>query len=92
MTSAPSLCEGYEIRELSDDEFTSYWDAHAEKIFDDDSQIFRVFDFLTDQEKAKARVLRGLIGTPYQLRLGFSITANSQVGRPAIKNRQRPIT
>jgi GNAT superfamily N-acetyltransferase len=71
MTSAPLLSEGYEIRELSDDEFTSYWDAHAEKIFDDDSQIFRVFDFLTEQEKAKVRVLRSLMGTPYQLRLGL---------------------
>lgn len=65
------LAEGYEIREMTHEEFSPLWDKHAEAIFDDNSQIFRVYDWLTDQEKEKAKALRGFMGTPFQLRLGL---------------------
>lgn len=71
MKNKTILSEGYEIRELADDEFMSHWREHAPKIFDDDSQIFRVFEFLSEEEKAKARALREFMGQPYQLRLGL---------------------
>lgn len=66
-----SLPEGYEIREMSHEEFVPLWEKHASAIFDDNSQIFRVYDWLSEQEKEKTKVLRGFMGTPYQLRLGL---------------------
>jgi len=65
------LPEGYEIREMTGEEFGPLWREHAPKIFDDSSQIFRVFDFLSDTEKTKAKELQGYMGSPYQLRLGL---------------------
>lgn len=61
----------YEIREMTGDEFGPLWREHAPKIFDDNSQIFRVYDFLSDDEKSKAKQLQGNMGSPYQLRLGL---------------------
>lgn len=64
------LPDGYEIRELSGEEFAPLWNEYAPKIFDDNSQIFRVYQFLSDEEKAKAKDLQGFLGSQYQLRLG----------------------
>lgn len=66
-----NLPKGYEIKELSHEEFGPLWDKHASTIFDDNSQIFRVYDWLSDQEKELSKVLRGFMGNPYQLRLGL---------------------
>lgn len=63
----------YEIREMSQEEFLPIWNLHAEKIFDDHSQIFRVFDWLDHQEKEKAKDLRKFIAEAYQLRLGVFV-------------------
>lgn len=71
MKSEQTLPDGYEIRELNDDEFMSHWRENAPKIFDDESQIFRVFEFLSDEEKAKNRELRESMGKPYLLSLGL---------------------
>ena len=63
------LPEYYSIREMTDEEFSPLWDKHAESIFDDNSQIFRVWNFLTEEEKNKAKLLSR--GTPYRLNLGL---------------------
>ena len=38
------LPQGYEIRQMTDDQFDPLWDLHASKIFDENSQIFRPFN------------------------------------------------
>lgn len=53
-----TLPKGYEIREISGEDFTRLWNDHAPKIFDNNSQIFRAFDFLTEDEKAKSKSLQ----------------------------------
>lgn len=63
-----TLPNDFEIREISQEEFTPFWNQHAEKIFDDNSQIFRVYDWLSEQEKQKAKELRTFIGEAFQLR------------------------
>ena len=61
---------GYEIRELSPEEFAPLWKKHASGIFDDNSQIFRHYDFLSDEEKEETKKLQAYLGNQYQLRLG----------------------
>lgn len=71
-----SLPDGYTIREMSHEEFVLLWDKYAESIFDDNSQIFRVQDWLSDQEKESIKTLRSFMGTPFQLRLGVFYNNN----------------
>lgn len=65
------LPQGYEIREMTQEEFAPLWKKHAEEIFDNQSQIFRVYEWLSEPEKEKAKELQSLLGRPYQLRLGL---------------------
>lgn len=65
------LPEGYEIKEMTQQEFAPLWDRHAETIFDDNSQVFRLHDWLTEQENENNKILDGFMGTPFQLRLGL---------------------
>jgi predicted N-acetyltransferase YhbS len=51
-------------------EFEPLWDKHAPSIFDDNSQVFRVFQFLSEQERSQSKELREGMGTFYSLRLG----------------------
>jgi hypothetical protein len=62
---------GYEIRDLSSEEFVPLWKEHASRIFDDESQVFRVYESLTEEEQAKAKELQTNMGQPFQLRLGL---------------------
>lgn len=71
MNIEASLSTNYEIRELTHEEFMPHWEEHASRIFDEESQIFRVFEFLSEEEKSKTRDLRTRMGEPYQLRLGL---------------------
>ena len=65
------LPEDYEIRELNDAEFDPLWQAHAPQIFDENAQIFRVWQWLDDSERAKAALLKERLGKPYALNLGL---------------------
>jgi len=65
------LPDDYQIRELSDAEFDPLWRAEAPKIFDENSQIFRVWQWLDEDERAKAALLRERLGKPYALNLGL---------------------
>ncbi len=66
-----TLSSGYEIRELSAEEFGPLWREHAPKFFDDKSQIFRLMDALNEEEKGKVKTLQARLGSPLQLRLGL---------------------
>lgn len=65
-----TLPDGYEIKELSHEEFSPLWDKHAVEIFDDNSQIFRLYTWLSDDEREKADELAKNMGRFYKLRLG----------------------
>jgi ribosomal protein S18 acetylase RimI-like enzyme len=71
MTNMVTLPSGYEIRSLSEEEFKPLWDAHAPKIFDEASQIFRLYRFLSEQEKEKTKTLGVAFGKVYELNLGM---------------------
>lgn len=66
-----SLPENYSIKKMSRKEFFPLWKEHASRIFDDHSQIFRVFESLTNQDKEKESELRQLMGEPFTLQLGL---------------------
>lgn len=65
------LPDGYFFEEMSPEEFGPLWKFHAEKIFDENSQIFRVMAHLSDPEKEKIQILGKNLGEPFVLRLGL---------------------
>lgn len=65
------LPEGYYFEELPPEEFGPLWRHHAPKIFDENSQIFRVMEHISDAEKEKIAELGQDLGKPYVLRLGI---------------------
>lgn len=65
------LPAGYEIRQLSDEEFKKHWEQQATKIFDQNSQIFRLHSYLNEEEKTKAGILGSILGTAFHLNLGL---------------------
>ena len=71
MVASNNLPPGFELRELANKEFGPLWKAHAPNIFDENSQIFRLYRFLSDGEKAKASVLGKRLGDPYHLNLAL---------------------
>lgn len=69
MVADVKLPSGYEIRELSAEEFEPLWTKHSEKIFSENCQIFRFFRFLSDEQKARFRELGQAFASPYALNL-----------------------
>jgi ribosomal protein S18 acetylase RimI-like enzyme len=65
------LPPGYEIREMTKEEFQPLWQKHSAPIFHEDGQIFSLWDALSDEEKAKGKQLGENMGKPWQLRLGL---------------------
>ena len=70
MSSSTGLPEGYEIRSLSESEFTPLYNQHAETIFED-SQIFRFHRFLSEEEKLKFKDLAQVFKGGYELNLAL---------------------
>lgn len=60
---------GYEIRTLSNKEFNPLWENYAPTIFDNKSQIFRLYKYLSNEEKDKVTTLKNQMGTPIHLNL-----------------------
>lgn len=52
------LPENYEIRELETEPFREIWEPACREVFDDQQQIFRLPQYLTDEEKTKSKALR----------------------------------
>lgn len=63
------LPDGYEIRELSHEEFDPLWQYHGQKIFLDQSPILRLTEVYDADELLLARELNKQISAPYRLRL-----------------------
>ncbi len=60
---------GYEIHTLSNKEFNPLWENYAPTIFDNKSQIFRLYKYLSNDEKDKVSTLKNQMGTPIHLNL-----------------------
>jgi len=65
------LGSGYSIRAMSKEEFDPPFQKHAARIFDENSQIFRVRDALGDDERARLKALGTHCGNPLEFRLGL---------------------
>lgn len=65
------LPEGYYFEEMSPEEFHPLWRHHGEKIFDQNSQIFRAAAYFSEEEKTKIHTLGESLGQPYVMRLGL---------------------
>lgn len=66
-----SLPSGYEIREMTGEEFEPLWRMHGTKIFDDNSQMYSPAEHLSQDERSKAKVLSALVENRFRLRLGL---------------------
>ena len=65
-----TLFDGYEIREMSQEEFDPHFRPLVKKIFGDDTQSFRAQSTITRRDEPKVAALRANMGTPHVLRLG----------------------
>lgn len=65
------LPAGYEIREMSGEEFQPLWREHSASIFQEDGQIFNLYECLSEDEKNLRKSLREQMGKPFSLRLGL---------------------
>lgn len=61
----------YEIREIPDEEFIKYWTEYGKKIFEDESQIFRLRNALSVKELEKWDNLKLNLGSPIRINLGL---------------------
>jgi ribosomal protein S18 acetylase RimI-like enzyme len=69
-TGAPgALPEGYEIRELPQEEFSALWQKHAPAIFDDGSHLLRLDGILSGQDQARSSELGATLGQRWRVNL-----------------------
>jgi GNAT superfamily N-acetyltransferase len=71
MNETKFLPKDYEIRILSQDEFQPLWQAHAPKIFENDSQSFFIRDYFNDVERERAKALSQVFAQRYLLNLSL---------------------
>ena len=64
------LSDGYEIREMSKEDFLPLFQPLAEKIFSQDTQTFHAGRTITRRDQPKVDKLRANLGEPHRLRLG----------------------
>ena len=64
------LSDGYEIREMSKEDFQPLFQPLAEKIFSQDTQTFHAGRTITRRDQPKVDKLRANLGEPHRLRLG----------------------
>lgn len=62
--------DDYQIRSMPADQFGPLFEKHSSKIFDDETLVFRLRDALSDEERARLKVLSSNMGEPILLRLG----------------------
>lgn len=65
------LPAGYEIRELSADEFQPLWVANSPRVFDDHSPIAHWRNVLSEAERERMKALAANMGKPFCVRLGL---------------------
>ena len=65
-----NLPAGYGIRTMTPEEFDPLFRHHTQRVFDDETQVFRMRETLTETEREKLQGLAGGMGKPFELRLG----------------------
>ncbi len=66
-----SLSNGFELRELSEEEFTPIFEKYAPLYFSNIHQTFMLRDILNEVEKEKLKRLKENMGSPYHLRIAI---------------------
>jgi len=62
--------DSYSIRSMTEEEFDPLFQKYTKEFFDDDTQVFRLRDALTEDERARLKKLSANMGEPFVLRLG----------------------
>jgi ribosomal protein S18 acetylase RimI-like enzyme len=65
-----ALKNGYELRLMQREEFNLLYHQYCEQLFDDVTQVFRLEENLSDDEKEKLKKLNINMGQPFILRIG----------------------
>ena len=65
-----TLFDGYEIREMSQEDFRPHFQPLVKKIFGEGTQSFQVGPTITRRDAAKVEALKANQGNPHVLRLG----------------------
>lgn len=60
----------YEIKEIPSDIFDKLWLTHSRKFFEEESQIFRLRNHLSEQDKENSERLKQELGNPIRINLG----------------------
>lgn len=60
----------YHIRSMTNEEFNPLFQKYTQLFFDDATQVFRLRDSFSDQEREKAKKLSANMGQPFELQLG----------------------
>jgi hypothetical protein len=66
-----TLPEGYEIRQLSREDFTPLWQLHSKSFFEDQYLMVQMSDFSSQEEKDASARLKARLGDAYRLNLGL---------------------
>ncbi len=64
------LQDDYRIQSMSPEEFRPLFEKYSKEFFDDDSQVFRLRDALSEAERERMKTLNLNMGEPFTLRLG----------------------
>lgn len=75
-----TLPQGYQIREMNEQEFTSLMQKSSKEVFGESYLTFRLPDTFTEEERQKNIQLKANMGTPYTLRLGVLHESDGFVG------------
>lgn len=62
--------DNYEIRELPSDKFGELWVEHGKRFFEDELQIFRLRNALSEDELENIEILKSRLGEPLRINLG----------------------
>lgn len=62
--------QDYLIKEMSQEDFSPLYQKNAKELFESNSQILRMHEIMSNQEKEKLQLLKENIGDLFSLRLG----------------------
>ena len=60
----------YQIRSMTKEEFDPLFQKYTKLFFDDETQVFRLRDALTEEDQGRLKKLSANMGEPFELRLG----------------------
>ena len=62
--------EDYQIRSMTPEDFDPLFQKFTKEFFDDETQVFRLRDALSEEERTRLKKLSANMGEPFTLRLG----------------------